>query len=121
METLVAWDVSANEDWQFWDQTRQGAELSRWIDFRGADNIYDESIRKLVEASLSNGMTEQLVFSADAKLLSEERGLEFSIPWKRRPTAETVLGPTFSPLLFQLEESTFPRGVNMTKLPTTAR
>lgn len=121
METLVAWDVSANEDWQFWDQTRQGVELSRWIDFRGADNIYDESIRKLVEASLSNGMTEQLVFSADAKLLSEERGLEFSIPWKRRPTAETVLGPTFSPLLFQLEESTFPRGVNMTKLPTTAR
>lgn len=118
METLVVWDVSAKEDWQFWDQTKQGLELSRWIDFRGEDNIYDESIRKLVEASLSNGMTEQLVFSTDAKLLSEERGLEFSIPWKKKPTPDAISSPTISTSLFQLQESTFPRGATVSDLPT---
>lgn len=121
METLVVWDVSAKEDWQFWDQTKQGLELSRWIDFRGEDNIYDESIRKLVEANLSNGMTEQLVFSTDAKLLSEERGLEFSIPWKKKPTPEAISNPTISASLFQLQESTFPRGASISDLPTAAK
>ncbi|MFN7877098.1 MAG: serine/threonine-protein kinase [Pirellula sp.] len=121
METLVVWDVSAKEDWQFWDQTKQGLELSRWIDFRGEDNIYDESIRKLVEASLSNGMTEQLVFSADAKLLSEERGLEFSIPWKKKPTPEAISSPTISTSLFQLQDSTFPRGAAVSDLPTPSK
>ena len=121
METLVVWDVSAKEDWQFWDQTKQGLELSRWIDFRGEDNIYDESIRKLVEASLSNGMTEQLAFSTDAKLLSEERGLEFSIPWKKKPTPETISSPTISASLFQLQESTFPRGAVISDLPAPAK
>ncbi|MCU0718684.1 MAG: serine/threonine protein kinase, partial [Pirellula sp.] len=121
METLVVWDVSAKEDWQFWDQTKQGLELSRWIDFRGEDNIYDESVRKLVEASLSNGMTEQLVFSTDAKLLSEERGLEFSVPWKKKPTPETISSPTISASLFQLQESTFPRGAVISDLPVPAK
>jgi hypothetical protein len=74
-----------------------------------------------VEASLSNGMTEQLVFSTDAKLLSEERGLEFSVPWKKKPTPETISSPTISASLFQLQESTFPRGAVISDLPVPAK
>ncbi len=97
MESFVLWDVAAAEDWKFWEQSKRGQELSRWLDLRGSDNCYDESVMKqLLEARLRNGMTEQLPMTAEAKLLAEERGLETSVPWKTPPTIDIALQPEFS-------------------------
>ncbi len=117
MEALVLWDVAANEDWAFWEQSARGKELSRWLDLRGSDNCYDETATKqLVEARLRNGMTEQLPLSADAKLLSDERGLELSIPWKKMPEEDTVTTAAMSPLELELIDSSFPHGADVKML-----
>jgi serine/threonine protein kinase len=117
MESIVLWDVAATDEWKFWEQSKRGQELSRWLDFRGADNCYDESVTKqLLEARLRNGMMEQLPFVPEAKLLSEERGLEPAIPWRAKPNAEQVVSPYFDLRVLELVETSFPRGANLSAL-----
>ncbi|XZE43353.1 serine/threonine-protein kinase [Pirellulaceae bacterium SH467] len=117
MESIVVWDVAASEDWKFWTESNQGEDLSRWLDFRGVDNCYDEEVTKqLVEARLRNGMSEQLPLTAESKLLAEERGLELSIPWQKRPVEEAAIQPLSDVLQFELFESNFPRGADMKRL-----
>jgi serine/threonine protein kinase len=114
MESIVLWDVAATDEWKFWEQSKRGQELSRWLDFRGADNCYDESVTKqLLEARLRNGMMEQLPFVPEAKLLSEERGLEPAIPWRIKPNQEQVVSPYFDLRVLELVETSFPRGANL--------
>jgi hypothetical protein len=121
MESIVLWDVAATDEWKFWEQSKRGQELSRWLDFRGADNCYDESVTKqLLEARLRNGMMEQLPFVPEAKLLSEERGLEPAIPWRAKPNAEQVVSPYFDLRVLELVETSFPRGANLSALRAMA-
>ncbi len=115
MESLVYWDVAADEDWQFWERSEQGEELARWLDFRGEDNCYDELTKQLVEVRLRNGMSEELPFTGEARLLKEERGVESAIPWKQRPSHETLFSPQ-DLIQFELHESNFPRGANIQQL-----
>jgi serine/threonine protein kinase len=117
MESIVLWDVAATDEWKFWEQSKRGQELSRWLDFRGADNYYDESVTKqLLEARLRNGMMEQLPFVPEAKLLSEERGLEPAIPWRVKPNPEQVVSPYFDLHVLELVDTSFPRGANIQAL-----
>jgi hypothetical protein len=117
MESIVLWDVAATDEWKFWEQSKRGQELSRWLDFRGADNYYDESVTKqLLEARLRNGMMEQLPFVPEAKLLSEERGLEPAIPWRVKPSPEQVVSPYFDLRVLELVDTSFPRGANLEAL-----
>lgn len=119
MESIVVWDVAASEDWKFWSESNQGEDLARWLDFRGIDNCYDEEVTKqLVEARLRNGMSEQLPLTPESKLLSEERGLELSIPWRTRPTEEAAVQPLGDVLQFELFASNFPRGADVKRLQT---
>ena len=88
-KSYIEWNASECDDWEIWEQTDEGNELSRWIDLRGTDNVYDAlTLSDYLTVTLSNGSLEQIGLGTDAKLVSEERGLETMASWKKRPILE---------------------------------
>jgi hypothetical protein len=49
-------------------------------------------------------------------LLSDERGLELSIPWKKMPEEDKVTTAAMSPLELELIDSSFPHGADVKML-----
>jgi hypothetical protein len=89
-KSLIEWNASECQEWKIWEQTDRGRELTKWIDLRGTDNVYDSTtIGYLLLAKLSNGKSEQVELASDAELVNEERGLETIATWKKRPTVES--------------------------------
>ena len=87
--SYIEWNASECDDWPIWGQSDEGNELSRWIDLRGTDNVYDAlTLSDYLTVALSNGSLEQIGLGTDAKLVSEERGLETLASWKKRPILE---------------------------------
>ncbi len=90
-KSLIEWNASDCQDWKIWEQTDRGRELTKWIDLRGTDNVYDSSsINNLLLAKLNTGKSEQVELSSDADLVTEERGLETLATWKKRPIVESA-------------------------------
>jgi len=88
-KSYIEWNASECDDWEIWGQSDAGNELSRWIDLRGTDNVYDAStLSDYLTVALSNGSLEQIGLGTDAKLVSDERGLETLASWKKRPIFE---------------------------------
>ena len=88
-KSYIEWNASECDDWEIWGQSDAGNELSRWIDLRGTDNVYDAStLSDYLTVTLSNGSLEQIGLGTDAKLVSDERGLETLASWKKRPIFE---------------------------------
>ena len=88
-KSYIEWNASECDEWEIWGQSDEGNELSRWIDLRGTDNVYDSlSLSDYLTVTLSNGSLEQIGLGTDAKLVSEERGLETMASWKKRPIFE---------------------------------
>lgn len=88
-KSYIEWNASECDDWDVWDQSDKGNELSRWIDLRGKDNVYDSmTLSDFLTVKLSNGSLEQIGIGIDASLVNEERGLETISSWKKRPVLE---------------------------------
>ncbi len=88
-KSYIEWNASECDDWEIWGQSDAGNELSRWIDLRGTDNVYDAStLSDYLTVALSNGSLEQIGLGTDAKLVNDERGLETLASWKKRPIFE---------------------------------
>ncbi len=88
-KSYIEWNASECDDWEIWDQSDKGNELSRWIDLRGKDNVYDSmTLSDYLTVRLNNGSLEQIGIGTDANLVSEERGLETMSSWKKRPALE---------------------------------
>lgn len=88
-KSYIEWNASECDDWEIWGQSDGGNDLSRWIDLRGTDNVYDAlTLSDYLTVTLSNGSLEQIGLGTDAKLVSEERGLETLASWKKRPILE---------------------------------
>ena len=88
-KSYIEWNASECDDWEVWDQSDNGNELSRWIDLRGKDNVYDSlTLSDFLTVKLSNGNLEQIGIGIDASLVNEERGLETISSWKKKPVLE---------------------------------
>ncbi len=88
-KSYIEWNASECDDWDVWDQSDKGNELSRWIDLRGKDNVYDSlTLSDFLTVKLSNGSLEQIGIGIDASLANDERGLETISSWKKRPVLE---------------------------------
>ena len=88
-KSYIEWNASECDDWELWGQSNDGQELSRWIDLRGIDNVYDGlSLSDYLTVRLNKGNQEQIELGADASLLSDERGLETIASWRKRPSFE---------------------------------
>ena len=87
--SFIEWNAAECDDWDVWDQSDNGNELSRWIDLRGKDNVYDSlTLTDFLTVKLGHGVLEQIVVGTDASLVNEERGLETISSWKKRPVLE---------------------------------
>lgn len=85
-KSYIEWNASECDDWEVWGQSNDGQEMSRWIDLRGIDNVYDGlSLSDFLTVKLSNGVQEQIELGTDANIVSDERGLETVASWKKRP------------------------------------
>ena len=88
-KSLVEWDASECDNWKIWEQSDEGEKMSRWIDLRGTDNVYDTwSLSEFLKIQLLGNQSEQIELGADARLIREERGLETIAAWRKRPTLE---------------------------------
>ena len=86
-KSYIEWNASECDDWEVWGQSNDGQELSRWIDLRGIDNVYDGlSLSDFLTVKLSKGVQEQIELGSDANIVSDERGLETVASWKKRPS-----------------------------------
>ena len=86
-KSYIEWNAIECDDWEVWGQSNDGQELSRWIDLRGTDNVYDGlSISDFLTVKLSKGVQEQIELGSDANVVSDERGLETVASWKKRPS-----------------------------------
>ena len=86
-KSYIEWNAIECDDWEVWGQSNDGQDLSRWIDLRGVDNVYDGlSISDFLTAKLSKGVQEQIELGSDANIVSDERGLETVASWKKRPS-----------------------------------
>jgi len=86
-KSYIEWNASECENWDVWGQSNNGQELSRWIDLRGIDNVYDGlSLSDFLTVKLSKGVQEQIELGSDANIVSDERGLETVASWKKRPS-----------------------------------
>jgi eukaryotic-like serine/threonine-protein kinase len=89
-KSYIEWNASECDDWELWGQSNDGQELSRWIDLRGIDNVYDGlSLSDYLTVRLNKGSQEQIELGADSNLVSDERGLETIASWRKRPSFET--------------------------------
>ena len=87
--SYIEWNASECDDWEIWDQSNEGNELTRWIDLRGTDNVYDAlTLSDYLTVKLSNGILEQIGLGSDANLVSEERGVETMSSWRKKPLLE---------------------------------
>ncbi len=87
--SYIEWNASECDDWEIWDQSNEGNELTRWIDLRGTDNVYDAlTLSDYLTVKLSNGVLEQIGLGSDANLVSEERGVETMSSWRKKPLLE---------------------------------
>ena len=90
-KTYIEWNAIECDDWDVWGQSNDGQELSKWIDLRGIDNVYDaQSIADYLTVKLKNGVQEQIEIGADAELVGDERGLETVASWKKRPSFDAT-------------------------------
>jgi len=88
-KSLIEWNAVECDDWEIWEQSDEGNELSKWIDLRGEDNVYDAmTLSDYLTVKLSNGSVEQIGLGTDENLVSEERGLDTEVSWKKRPVLE---------------------------------
>ncbi|MEQ1826812.1 MAG: hypothetical protein ABL921_12735, partial [Pirellula sp.] len=88
--TLIEWNATDCPDWRVWEQTDQGQKLTKWIDLRGRDNLYDDSwILNFLTVRLSSGVVDQISVDSSSDLLSDERGLETEAAWIKRPVFES--------------------------------
>ena len=84
--SYIEWNALECDDWEIWEQSNEGNELTRWIDLRGTDNVYDAlTLSDYLTVKLSNGSVEQIGLGSDANLVSEERGVETMSSWRKRP------------------------------------
>ncbi len=87
--SYIEWNASECDDWEIWDQSNEGNELTRWIDLRGTDNVYDAlTLSDYLTVKLNNGILEQIGLGSDANLVSEERGVETMSSWRKKPLLE---------------------------------
>ena len=90
-KSFIEWNASDCEDWDVWEQSDQGTELSRWIDLRGKDNVYDSlTVNDYLTVKMSNGVIKQIELGSETNLLNEERGLETVSLWRKRPTLDPL-------------------------------
>lgn len=88
-KSYIDWNASECDEWEIWNQSDEGKELSRWIDLRGRDNVYDATpLSDYLTVKLSNGTRESIGLGANANLVREELGLETAASWKKRPVLE---------------------------------
>jgi serine/threonine protein kinase len=88
-KSYIEWNASECDEWEVWSQSDEGKELSRWIDLRGRDNVYDATtLSDYLIVKLSNGSREMVALGANANLVAEELGLETATSWKKRPMIE---------------------------------
>ncbi len=89
-KSYIEWNAAECDDWEVWDQSDDGNALSRWIDLRGKDNVYDaSSLSDYLTVKMHNGILKQIELGSDTSLIDEERGLETVSLWKKRPALET--------------------------------
>ena len=88
-KSYIEWNALECDDWETWNQSDAGNELTRWIDLRGTDNVYDAlTMSDFLTVKLSNGSLEQIGLGTDSQLVSEERGVETMSSWRKRPLLE---------------------------------
>jgi len=88
-KSYIEWNASECDEWEIWSQSDEGKELSRWIDLRGRDNVYDgTTLSDYLLVKLSNGNREAIGLGANANVVGEELGLETAASWKKRPVLE---------------------------------
>ena len=88
-KSYIEWNASECDDWETWNQSDAGNELTRWIDLRGTDNVYDAlTTSDFLTVKLSSGSLEQIGLGTDSQLVSEERGVETMSSWRKRPLLE---------------------------------
>ena len=88
-KSYIEWNASECQDWRVWEQSNRGQELTKWIDLRGTDNVYDAmSLGNLMVVRMINGKSDQIELASDAEIVAEERGLDTAAAWKKRPILE---------------------------------
>ena len=88
-KSYIEWNALECDDWETWNQSDAGNELTRWIDLRGTDNVYDAlTTSDFLTVKLSSGSLEQIGLGTDSQLVSEERGVETMSSWRKRPLLE---------------------------------
>ncbi|HUP78350.1 MAG TPA: hypothetical protein VM260_07265, partial [Pirellula sp.] len=88
-KSLIEWNAVECDDWEIWEQSDGGKELSKWIDLRGEDNVYDAmTLSDYLTVKLSNGSVEQIGLGTDKNIVNEERGVDTEVSWKKRPILE---------------------------------
>ena len=88
-KSYIEWNALECDDWETWNQSDAGNELTRWIDLRGTDNFYDAlTMSDFLTVKLSSGSLEQIGLGTDSQLVSEERGVETMSSWRKRPLLE---------------------------------
>jgi eukaryotic-like serine/threonine-protein kinase len=88
--SLIEWNATDCSDWKVWDLTDEGQRVTKWIDFRGRDNTYDDSwLLHYLTVRFNSGAVEQLGLDSSPMLDNDdERGLETEAAWIKRPTID---------------------------------
>jgi serine/threonine protein kinase len=115
--TLIEWDASNCNEWNFAAQAKKIEDLGRWIDLRGLDNAYDvPSIVKLVQVLMSMS-SEDVPIDSDSNLLKNERGMELQSAWLAAPRIEAAKLHLQTPKAFEWNHGGFQPGSKVNSLP----
>jgi eukaryotic-like serine/threonine-protein kinase len=86
----IEWNALDCVDWQGWQQTDGGQKLFRWVDLRGTDNTYDSMTTTSLFSARMKGSAETIALDTDSSLVADERGIETTAAWVRRPQLEAT-------------------------------